>query len=103
MTNGRDQPGRGEADFAERRPGDEETGRMRRGLGRGIRLFAGEDRLEGRFEPAMRVFQRVDAPGDDIVLLEHLLDRLRLLARELSVDIGHQQFVAEFGHETISG
>ncbi len=47
----------------------------------------------------MRVLQRVDAPGDDIVLLEHLLDRARLFARELPVDIGYQQFVAEFGHD----
>ena len=80
------------------RPGGCERGRCR-----GIRLFAGEDGFESGFEPAMRVLQSSDALGDDVVLLEHLLDGLRLLARELPIDIGDQQFVAEFGHEASSG
>jgi hypothetical protein len=66
-------------------------------------LLAREDGFEGRFKPAMRVFQRRDALGDDVVLLQHLLDSLRLLARELPIDIGHQQFVAEFGQQASSG
>jgi hypothetical protein len=74
-------------------------GATRRGLCNGVGLFAGEDRLEGRLETAMRVLQRLDAPGDDVVLLAHLVHRERLFARELSVDIGHQQLVAEFGHD----
>ena len=64
-----------------------------------LQLLAGEDRLEGRLEPAVRILQRDDTAGDDIVLLEHLLHRARLPARELSVDIGHQQPVAELGHD----
>ena len=50
----------------------------------------------------MSILQCVDAPGDDVVLLEHLLHCLGLLARKLSVDIGDQQFVAEFGHDGLS-
>ncbi len=85
--------------FGERVPRDEQARTLRAGLRHGVGLFAGEDRLEGRFEPAMRVLQRVDAAGDDIVLLEHLLHRACLFARELPVDIGYEQFVAEFGHD----
>src|SRR5687767_14225524 len=43
-------------------------------------------------------FSASDAPGDDIVLLEHLLNRAGLFARKLPVDIGYEQFVTEFGH-----
>ena len=50
----------------------------------------------------MGVLQRVDAPGDDIVLRQHLVDRAGLFARKLPVDIGDQQFVAEFGHDGLS-
>src|SRR6476620_6140047 len=46
----------------------------------------------------MRVLQRLDAAGNHIVMLEHLVDGARLLAHELAVDIGHEQFVTELGH-----
>jgi len=85
--------------LGKRVPRDEQARSLRYRPRRGIGLFSGEDRLEGRLEPAMGVLQRIDAPGDDIVLLEHLLNRARLFACELPVDIGHEQFVAEFGHD----
>ena len=78
---------------------DEQARTVRHRLGLGVGLFAGEDRVEGGFEAAMGVFQRIDALGDDVVLREHLVHRARLFARELPVDIGNQQFVAEFGHD----
>src|SRR5512144_14192 len=46
----------------------------------------------------MRVLQRLDALGNHIVMLEHLVDGARLLAHELAVDIGDEQFVTELGH-----
>jgi len=49
--------------------------------------------------PADRAVQRIDAAGDDVVLCEHLLHRASLFACQLSVDIGNEQFVAEFGHD----
>ena len=70
----------------------------RRGRSGDLRLLAGQDRFERRFETGMGVFQRLDAGGKNIVLIENLLHRARLFARELSIDIGYEQFVAEFGH-----
>ena len=46
----------------------------------------------------MCLLQRGDAPGNDVVMGQHLLDRARLLLRELPIDIGDQKLVAEFGH-----
>lgn len=83
-----DDPRRSDSAFDERIPSDEQTGRARERLRRSIGLFACENGLERRFEPAMSVLQRRDAPGDDIVMLKYLLHRARLLARELPVDIG---------------
>ena len=51
----------------------------------------------------MRILQRLDATRDDVVLLQHPLHRAALLAGKLSVDIGHEQFVAELGHESSLG
>ena len=46
----------------------------------------------------MGLFERIDAAGDHVVLLKHLVDGAGLLAYELSVDIGYEQFVTELGH-----
>ena len=73
-------------------------GGRQRGRDQHLDHLAGKDRFEGGFEPAMGFFQRVEAAGDHLVLLEHLVDGAGLLARELAVDIGHQQFVTELGH-----
>ena len=60
--------------------------------------LAGEDGLEGRLETAMGLLQRRHAAGDHVILREYLLHGAGLLARELSIDIGYEQFVTEFGH-----
>ena len=75
---------------------------MRNGRRSGIGLLASEDRFEGSLQTAMRIPQRDDALGDDVVLLEHLVHRERLFARKLSVHISHQQLVAELGHDGVS-
>jgi hypothetical protein len=49
----------------------------------------------------MRILECIDPPGNHVVLLEHPLDGAGLLALELAIDIGHQQFVAELGHESV--
>ena len=60
--------------------------------------LSGKDRLEGRLEPAMCRLQRIDAASKHVILPEHFLDGTRLRTGELSVNIGHEQFVAELGH-----
>src|SRR6185437_12772116 len=85
-----------EPDLHRRHPRHKESGAL--GLG-DDEFLAGEDRLEGSLQPTVSVLQCLDAPRDDIVLLEHLLHRVGLLAGKLSVDIGHEQFVAELGHD----
>ena len=47
----------------------------------------------------MGLFQRIEAARDDLVLLQHLVDGARLRAGELPIDISHQQFVTELGHD----
>jgi hypothetical protein len=44
----------------------------------------------------MRVLQRVDPRRKNIVLIENPLHRTRLFAGKLSIDIGDEEFVAEF-------
>src|SRR5262249_41512657 len=82
-------------------PSDEDAGtrRLRWRLDDG--LLSGKDRLEGGFEPAMCILERIDSAGNHVVLLEHLLHCAQLLPLELSGDIGHQQLVAELGHKNL--
>jgi hypothetical protein len=48
----------------------------------------------------MALLQRFCASGGYIVLLEHLFDGAVLLARKLSINIGYEEFIAEFGHRS---
>jgi hypothetical protein len=54
----------GKSTFEECFPGDEKARCARDRLGHGVGLFAGENSLECRFEPSMRILERADAPGN---------------------------------------